>query len=448
MKWYGRTEEMAWLKQTRDRAEQVSSQLTVLSGPRRVGKTTLVYHTFESNDILYFYVGKKSEADLCAIYQSEIEEKLHIEVIGQLTRFEQVLKYVMVYSREHPTTLFIDEFQEFKRVNDSIFGDIQKVWDIEKNHAKLNLIVAGSAKTMLMNIFERDDQPLFGRQTQIIRLEHFYPSVLKEILAAHNPHYTNDDLLALYSFTGGVARYVELLMDQEAVTWQKMIDTIIQPNSVFIMEAKNHIAEEFGKDADVYFQILSAIATGHVSRSQIEDVMGREVSGYLTVLDETYGLIHKHQPLFASSSRTLRYELWDNFYIFWFRYIFRYYYMLEAGAWSKLRQLITNDYTTYSGKRLERYFREKLIESQSFTQIDSWWNRTGSSEIDLIAINELDKQATFYEVKRQTSEIDFALLEQRKAEFLTATRSMKGYLFDMQGLSLIDMWPPISAAVL
>lgn len=439
MKWFGRKAETTWLHQARDLARQVSSQLTVVSGPRRVGKTALVQNAFDEEELLYFYVGKKTEADLCAIFQSEIEEKLHIEIIGQLTRFEQVLKYLMVYSREHPLTLFIDEFQEFKRVDASIFGDIQKVWDLEKKHAKLNLIVAGSAKTMLLQLFEQDDQPLYGRQNQIIRLEHFYPSTLKEILAAYNPQYTNDDLLALYSFTGGVARYVELLMDQGAVTYQGMIEAIIKPNSIFLMEAKNHIAEEFGRDADVYFQILSAIATGHVSRNQIEDVVGREVSGYLTMLDETYGLIHKHQPLFAASPRTLRYELWDNFYIFWFRYIFKYYYMLEVGAWIKLRQVIMDDYPTYSGKRLERYFRELLIESQTYTQIDTWWNRQGTAEIDMIAINELEKQAVFYEIKRQAEALDLTLVEQRKAEFLAATRELKGYTFSIKGLSMVDM---------
>lgn len=439
MKWFGRKEELTWLKQAQERSQKVASQLTVLSGARRVGKTSLVQEAFDQNQLLYFYVGKKSETDLCAIFQSEIEDKLHVEVIGQLTRFEQILKYVMVYSREHPVTLFIDEFQEFRKVNDSIFGDIQKVWDMEKRQAKLNLIVAGSAKTMLLNLFEHDDQPLYGRQTQIIRLEHFYPSTLKEILSTYNPRYTNDDLLALYSYTGGVARYVELLMDQGAVTRQSMIETILQPNSIFLSEAKNHIIEEFGKDADMYFQILSAIATGHVTRSQIEDVIGREVSGYLTVLDDTYGLIHKHQPLFSESSRTLRYELWDNFYIFWFRYIFKYNYMLEIGAWNKIRQVVTDDYTTYSGKRLERYFRELLIESQTYTQIDTWWNRTGTIEIDLIAIDELSKRATFFEVKRQPKELNLPQLELHKAEFLTATRSLKGYELAIQGLTLEDM---------
>lgn len=439
MKWFGREEEMKILRDAQVRSEHVSAQLTILSGVRRVGKTTLVQHTFGIENILYFYISNKKEEELCAIFTQEIEEKLHLQVIGTLTRFEEVFRYVVEVAKQRPITLFIDEFQEFKKVNSSVYADMQKIWDINKKEAKLNLIVGGSARTMLLDLFENDSQPLYGRQTQLIRLEHFYPSELKEILAYYHADYSQDDLLALYSFTGGVALYVELLMDNGAFTKDKMIETIICRGSIFLAEARNHIVEEFGRDADVYFSILSAIATGHLSRSQIEDVVGKEVGGYLAVLENTYGLIHKHQPLFAATTRTIRYELWDNFYIFWFRYIFKYAYMLEINAWDKLRTIISNDYDTFSGKRLERYFRDLLVESGNYTRIDTWWDRQGRYEIDLIALDELNKQAVFYEIKRQAKEFNPALMEERQTEFLLATRSLKDYVITTRFLSLEDM---------
>ena len=88
---------------------------------------------------------------------------------------------------------------------------------------------------------------------------------------------------------------------------------------------------------------------------------------------------------------------------------------------------------------MEQYFRELLIESQTYTQIDTWWNRQGTAEIDMIAINELEKQAVFYEIKRQTEALDLAVVEQRKAEFLAATRELKGYTLSVKGLSMVDM---------
>ena len=388
---------------------------------------------------MYFFVSKKSESELCTAYQQEISTKLGIPMLGRVTRFADIFEYIMQLSKQQPITLFVDEFQEFMRINASVYSDMQRIWDINKEEAHINLIVGGSVQTMIHQIFENKKEPLYNRQTLMIRLKKFPPSILKEILANHNPNYTSEDLLALYSFTGGVAKYVELLMDKGATTKEKMIETIIQPDSVFLSEGKNLLIEEFGKDYGVYFSILTAIASGHSQRRQIEDIIGKEIGGYLTMLEETYGLITKHKPLFATTNSNVRYRLDDNFLIFWFRFIFKYNYMLEIDAFDALRQIIKRDYETFTGKMLENYFKEKLAEEQQFTQIDNWWSRNGETEIDIIAINELTKQAVFYEVKRQPKELVPTALETHVNEFLIATRQLKKYSISHLGLSMQDM---------
>lgn len=92
------------------------------------------------------------------------------------------------------------------------------------------------------------------------------------------------------------------------------------------------------------------------------------------MLEDTYGIIRKHKPLFATTNSNVRYQLNDNFIIFWFRFIFKYNHMLEIEAFDALRQIIERDYETFSGKRLEQYFKDKLAEEQQFTCIDNWWN--------------------------------------------------------------------------
>lgn len=415
------------------------AQFTVLTGRRRIGKTSLVFHAYKEMPFLYFFVSKKSESELCESYQQEIRVKLGIPMLGRVTRFADIFDYIMQLSKQQPITLFIDEFQEFMRLNASVFSDMQKIWDINKADAQINLIVGGSVQTMLHQIFENKKEPLYNRQTSMIRLKKFPPSILKQILASHNPNYTSDDLLTLYSFTGGVAKYVELLMDNGATSRDKMIDEIIQPDSVFLSEGKNLLIEEFGKDYGVYFSILTAIASGHTQRSQIEDIIGKEIGGYLTMLEDTYGLIKKHKPLFATTNSNVRYQLDDNFLIFWFRFLFKYNYMLEIDAFDALRQIIRRDYETFSGKMLEQYFKEKLAEQQQFTQIDNWWSRNGEIEIDIIAINELAKQAMFCEVKRQSKELNMSSLEEHANDFLIATRQLKKYAISYQGLSMNDM---------
>ena len=438
MKFVDRTRETASL-QTIQKQSLEHAQFTVLTGRRRIGKTSLVFHAYKDMSFLYFFVSKKSESELCAAYQQEISAKLGIPMLGRVMLFADIFEYIIQLSKRQPITLFIDEFQEFMRINASVYSDMQRIWDINKEEARINLIVGGSVQTMIHQIFENKKEPLYNRQTAMMRLKKFPPSILKEILASHNPNYSSDDLLALYSFTGGVAKYVELLMDNGATTKDQMIEAIIQPDSVFLSEGKNLLIEEFGKDYGVYFSILTAIASGHSQRSRIEDIIGKEIGGYLTMLEDTYGLISKHKPLFATANSNIRYRLDDNFLIFWFRFVFKYNYMLEIDAFEALRQIIRRDYETFSGKMLENYFKEKLAEEQQFTRIDNWWSRNGETEIDIIAINELTKQAAFYEVKRQAKELDSSTLDTNVNEFLIATRQLKKYSISYFGLSMQDM---------
>ena len=270
----------------------------------------------------------------------------------------------------------------------------------------------------------------------------FTPAVLKEILTQYHPGHTAEDLLALYSFTGGVAKYVQLLVDAGATTKSAMLDHIVKADSIFLGEGKAIIIEEFGKDYGVYFSILSAIARGKTSRSEIENVVGREIGGYLTKLENEYEVIAKKQPLFEkSSTKNIRYTIEDNFFTFWFwfRFIYKYSYMLEIENYESVKTIINRDYETFSGLMLERYFRRVLIERQAYTRIGGWWDRKGENEIDIVAENELDEEATFFEVKRKADNIDMKVLENKAAAFLRATGEFKGYKISYKGLSMDDM---------
>lgn len=439
MRFFDRTEEIASLREIREMSKD-NAQFTVVTGRRRIGKTSLIWKAYEDEAILYFFVARKAEGDLCEDYRLEIENKLGIPTMGRVERFIDVFEFLMKLSMERPLTLFIDEFQEFFRVNKSVYSDMQRIWDLYSPKSRINLIVCGSIYSMMSKIFKDKKEPLYGRQTRFMTVRPFTPAVLKEILTEYNPGYTAEDLLALYSFTGGVAKYVQLLMDVRATTREKMLNQIVKADSIFLGEGKAILIEEFGKDYGVYFSILSAIARGKTSRSEIENVVGREVGGYLTKLENEYEVIAKKQPLFEkSTSKNVRYTIEDNFFTFWFRFIYKYSYMLEIENYESLKTIINRDYETFSGLMLERYFRRVLIERKAYTRIGGWWDRKGENEIDIIAENELNDEATFFEVKRKAANIDRTLLEQKAAVFQRATGEFKGYRISCKGLSMDDM---------
>lgn len=439
MRFFDRKEEIATLRNIRSMARQ-NAQFTVVTGRRRIGKTWLVRNAYEDEPMLYFFVARKAERDLCEDYRQEIEARLGVPTMGQAGRFADVFEFLMKYSATHPITLFIDEFQEFFRVNSSVYSDMQRIWDLYSPQSQMNLVVCGSIYSLMNRIFRDEREPLYNRQTHLLTVRPFAPAVLKEILAAYHPDYTPEDLLALYTFTGGVAKYVQLLVDAGATTKDQMIGQIVKADSIFLGEGKAILIEEFGKDYGVYFSILSAIARGKTSRAEIESVVGREIGGYLTKLENEYEVIAKKQPLFAkNSARNVRYTIEDNFFSFWFRFIYKYSYMLEIENYESLRTIIHRDYETFSGLMLERYFRHVLMGPRTYTRMGGWWDRKGENEIDIVAENELEKRATFFEVKRQADNIDLDVLRLKAAAFLRATGAFKGYALSYKGLSMADM---------
>ena len=169
-------------------------------------------------------------------------------------------------------------------------------------------------------------------------------------------------------------------------------------------------------------------------------MIGKEVGGYLTNLENEYELIAKRQPLFEkSATKNVRYELGDVFYSFWFRFIFKYSYVIEIENYAKLREIIDCDYNTFSGLMLERYFHRVAMESGEFTRVGRWWDRRGENEIDMICEDELEDKAVFYEIKRQEDEISLGLLKQKAEVMLRASGEFKDYEIAYEGLSMKEM---------
>ena len=358
MKFFDRTNELEMLADI-ERRSRNNAQFTVLTGRRRVGKTSLLMRAFPKCDFAYLFVERKSEKDLCQTFKEELESQLGLTIYGEPERFTQIFEAIMRFAVERPITVVIDEFQEFIKVNPSVSSGIQKIWDLYKERAKINLIVSGSVYTLIQKIFKSKKAALYGRETAFIKIDPFRVSVLKEILGEYSPGYSNEDLLALWSFTGGVAKYVEMLIDAGAFTKDAMIDFIIREDSPFVDEGRAVLVDEFGKEYGTYFSILSAIATGRTSRNEISQAIGRDAGGYLTRLENDYAVIAKKQPLFAATSaKSARYCPSDNFFVFWFRFVFKYGYLLEIKGHDRLREIIRRDYESFSGFALERYFRE------------------------------------------------------------------------------------------
>ena len=403
MKFYNREEEILQLKNICNKAYAEHSRFTVVMGRRRIGKTSLILNAMKEEEcLIYLFVGRNNESELCFSFSSEISNKLKI-FVPKIEKFGDLFLFLMERGREQKFTLVIDEFQELGNINPSVFSDIQNHWDRNRAQSNINFIVSGSIYSLMTKIFTNNKEPLFGRADTIIKLNPFTTTVLKDIMNDYKLDYSNDELLALYVFTGGIPKYVELLVDNGALSINDMIAYACQSTSPFIDEGRNLLIGEFGKKYGNYFSILSAIASGVNTQSEIEARLGGlSLGGQLNKLENIYELIRKRRPIFAKEgSQSVRYEITDVFLKFWFRYIEKNRSLVEMGNYKGLAKIITDDYNTYSGLQLEQYFKQKFAESFDYREISSYWEAKGNqNEIDIVAIKLNKKDAVVVEVKR------------------------------------------------
>ncbi|MDL2212372.1 ATP-binding protein [Bacteroides sp. OttesenSCG-928-N06] len=405
MKFYNRETELAALSKMRDLSFNVHSQMTVLTGRRRIGKTSLILESCKGTETIYLFVNRGNEAALCKSFAETIVREFDI-FVPEETSFARLFTFLMELGERKKYNLVIDEFQEFFYINQVVYSQIQDIWDRYRKKSHVNLIVSGSVYTLMNRIFKEYKEPLYGRADSVMKLSPFSTNVIKDILKDYKSDYSNDDLLALYTFTGGVPKYMELFMNQGATDLEAMVDFMIRSESPFISEGNILLIQEFGRKYGNYFSILTAIANGKNTIPEIEESMGdASVTGHLKRLEEDYELIKKKRPIFAKEgTQTVRYEISDMFLRFWFRYFTKYSDLIESQNLPLLADIIKKDYPTYSGLTLEIYFRQKMMESYRFRNIGSWWEgkkSTEQNEIDIVGIYADNKRAFVGEVKRQ-----------------------------------------------
>lgn len=440
MEFYDRTNELTELQRIQNLSFSDHSRLTVVTVRRRIGKTSLIMKSVEGLPTVYLFVGRKAEATLCSEFIPVISQSLDTFVPAEIRTFRSLFQYLMELASNKAFNLVIDEFQEFYNIDESVYSDMQNIWDAYRRKSKMNLIVSGSIYSLMQKIFQSKKEPLFGRADNIIKLSAFDLSTLKDIMRDYRSGYTNDDLLALYSFTGGVPKYVELFCDNQMLSVDEMISFMVRENSPFTDEGKNLLIEELGKNYATYFSILSAISGGINTQPGIEAALGdKSIGGQIKRLIEDYNIIVRQRPILAKEgSQTVRYEIQDNFLRFWFNYFDRYRSLIEIKNFVGLQSIIKKDYPTYSGIMLERYFKQQFAESFQYRAIGSWWELKGyQNEIDIVGLKLEKNQAVVAEVKRQKKNFKPELLV-AKTEHLKQ-KLLPKYRIEMRCLSLEDM---------
>ena len=446
MKFYGRTEELKTFESEFSNLSS-GSRLAVITGRRRVGKTTLILKACQQSGLpyLYFFVQRKySEQELASEWLSQVRQQFNLTEDDGPARLKltSVIRFVMQKSADQPIILVIDECQELDFISESFWSELQQIWDLNKNSSKLMLIMSGSVASALKHIFGSISEPLYGRMDLTLTVEPFSPNVLTEIFQDIYPKGKPEDLLALFALTGGVARYVEILSSIGSFKQNDMLSFVFSPSgSAFRSDGDVVLANEFRIESSIYYSLLRAIASGVSKWSELQNVIPGQIGPYLNRLEGQYNLIERVYPLGSISSRNVRYSVSDEYFRFWFRFIDTPVMknLAESQQWSLMQKLCKKDFETFSGRCLESWFRKQYSHSGQWTEVGTWWDKKGENEIDLVALNSLEKKIEIVEIKRQKSKINEHLLAQKAKNFLRCNSKLQSYKLSLKALTLEQM---------
>ena len=449
MRFYGREEEIALLQDcwTVVLTNQVAQMVTVMGRPR-VGKTTLILKAFDGLQkevpVFYFFahqhVTQKALvstwlAEICAVYRTDVPPA--IETVGGL------LKYLMSLAKVKPCVCIFDECQAFERIDPNIWSQIQKVWDLNKNQTPMLLVMSGTERGMKA-IFYDYQQPLYGRPSYQLLVKAFTPQVVKAIVYAEYPQATAMDVLALYSITGGVATYIEILAEAQALSMDAAMAFICSAQGMCLRtEGEIYLANAFPSEAVTYHEILGALADGKDRwRDFLESVeTASQLSPYLNRL-ERFGIIEKLQPIFEGGLRkNAKYRIVDQYLLFWLSFIapLAPKSMAESGNWSGILRYMKERFPQFLGRSLERWFIEAYRHAHQWEVVDGWWDKQGANEIDLVAVYTSKQIIEFAEVKLNPHKYDDRRLHMKATAFLEKHSKFKSYDITIRSLSPEDI---------
>ncbi|MCZ7393655.1 MAG: ATP-binding protein [Candidatus Methanoperedens sp.] len=400
-----------------------SSSLVVIYGRRRVGKTELSREFIKGKKVVYIFIEIKSEAPIF----KDIEESLG-EILKIKPRIESWDDFFnLIFEQKEKLIIVFDEFQNLSKVNPGIFSKFQKYWDLNHNKSQHMFLIIGSYVGMIKKIFKDTKEPLFGRATMLFNIKPFnFFDSFTFLNAFFNLEIENAS--KFYFIFGGVPKYLLLAgqmgTDDPVETFKKLfIDT-----RILAEEGKNILTLEFGSEHRSFFSILEAISSGNATPKEISDYTGLQpgaVSKYLYELVNNYEIVIREKPVIMSRVRDTRYFLLDNFFNFWFRFIYRNSRLLEINP-EKAFELIMKDINSYFGKAFEKLAVEFLVEMNrkgslhfEFMDIGRWWHR--NEEIDIITLNKEKKEISFFECK-------WSSLNAEEAEIILAELKRKATL--------------------
>lgn len=423
------------------------AQLVFLYGRRRVGKTETLLKFAENKRHVFFAAQASTREEQLASFSRQMFEAGAPagRYISQYSDWESALRDIDSLPSENGERKLVifDEFPYLVKSDPSLPSVLQNLWDHTLRHENIMIVLCGSAMSFIEKELLSEKAPLYGRATGILKM---MPMSYREA-AEFFPEYSVEDKVISYAILGGIPHYLSQFDPAESVA-SNVKRRILARGSALYSETEFLMHQEFRETA-TYNAIIQAVALGATQLSDIANrtmVPAQKASVYLNNLIEV-GILEREFPVgtkLVEHSKGMRglYQVSDDFFRFWYAFVFPNRSDLEAGdingVWDRDVWPMLHDFAATPFERIcAAWMREESIAGRlpfRARDIGRWWD--GQDEIDVAATSTADKQLIVGECKFRNKPVDINVLRtlQTKSDRISASRKYY-YLFSLSGFT-------------
>jgi len=408
MTFYDRGEELAALS---DAFESPGSDVFVVYGRRRVGKTELLKEFCTDRPHIYFLAAQEAEHRQREKFIDQVAAFFD-DRTPRIDGWDEAFDYLGEKLQSEAVVVVIDEFPYLVAENDSVPSYVQGFVDEQLQETDSMLILCGSSVSTMESEVLGHESPLYGRRTGQLDVRPFSFQQAREVI-----DYETADAIRSYAITGGTPMYLTLF-DYGRSLAENVRSQVLSPSAVLYNEPEFLLRTELRNPAR-YMSILEAVALGHTTPNEISGATGIDVgplSKYLQTLRQLR-LIDREVPVTASGkkSKRSRYRVADEFLRFWFRYVEPNRSSIEEAPEIVYDGTIAPDLPMHVATTFEDVCKEAVWEGirrgefEPYSEVGRWWY--GEDEIDIVGLAPNDDRILFAECKWTSDPVGTALVE-------------------------------------
>jgi len=416
----------------------------VVYGRRRVGKTTLLTEFCKNKPSIFFVAEEYNNKINLESFSDKVLS--YFSLGGLLNKFESWEKafiFLAQQAKDKRLIVVIDEFSYIVNSNKSIPSLLQNLIDHHLKNTKLFLIICGSLVSFIEKEVLSYKSPLYGRRTAQLIVEPFDFFESREFF----PNYSFEDQVTAYGVLGGIPQYLSIF-DSTKDIYENIKTKILDKSSYLYEEPKLLLRQEVREPA-LYNSIIEAIATGSSKLNEIAAKVGVDTdkcAKYISVLIDLK-ILEKVTPLkLEAKSRKSIYRIKDNFFRFWYRFVFTNKTLIEQGL---IDEVVENKIRPFMSDFIGEVYEQvcmdylKILNREKklpfiFENIGKWWGnnpyKKREEEIDIVAFNQ--DNILFGECKWRNQKVDMSVLNNLIEKSMIFNHHKKFYvLFSKSGFT-------------